>query len=225
MTEPDPWRDLFDIQHTLAASFLEKARYPWEILPTIGAILERLVPTLPSDFLEVKPGVWIGSGTDIAHTAYIVGPAIIGRNCQIRHGAFIREYVLIGDGVIVGNASEIKNAILFDGVQAPHFNYIGDSILGYKAHLGAGAILSNFKAAGDEITVRLSDRVQIPSGLTKLGGLLGDFADIGCNAVVFPGTIIGRGSRVYPLTPARGHIPPGHILKSDGKCYPMRDKA
>jgi NDP-sugar pyrophosphorylase family protein len=225
MTELEPWQELFDLQYTLAAPFLEKARYPWEILPTIGDLLEILTPVLPPDFFEVKPGVWVGSGTEIAPNAHMVGPAIIGRNCQIRHGAFIRECVLMGDGAIVGNASEIKNAILFDGAQAPHFNYIGDSILGYKAHLGAGAILSNFKAAGDEIVVRLSDSIQIPSGLNKLGGLLGDFAEVGCNAVVFPGTVIGRGSRVYPLTPARGYVPPAHILKSDGKCYPMHDKA
>jgi NDP-sugar pyrophosphorylase family protein len=221
MVESEPWRGLFDIRHTLAAPFLEKARYPWDILPLMGHILEVLVPTLPPDFKELKPGIWVGSGTDIAPTAQIVGPAIIGRNCQIRHGAFIRECVLVGDDAIVGNASEIKNAILFDAAQAPHFNYIGDSILGYKAHLGAGAILSNFKAAGDEIVVRLSERVQIPTGLNKLGGLLGDFAEIGCNAVVFPGTVVGRGSRVYPLTPARGYIPAAHILKSDGACYPM----
>ena len=213
---------LFDFKHTLAASFLEAAEYPWEVLPRLRELILELSGNLSDDFSEVAPGVWVGSGTEIAPTAYIQGPAIIGKNCQIRHGAFIREWVLLGHDVVIGNSTEVKQSILFDGVQAPHFNYIGDSILGYKAHLGAGAILSNFKAAGDEVVVRLEDGRRIPSGSNKLGGLLGDFVEVGCNAVVFPGTIIGRGSRVYPLSPARGYIPAGHILKQDGVCYPLR---
>lgn len=213
---------LFDFKHTLAASFLEAVEYPWEVLPRLSELILELSGNLSDDFSEVAPGVWVGSGTEIAPTAYIQGPAIIGKNCQIRHGAFVRECVLLGHDVVIGNSTEVKQSILFDGVQAPHFNYIGDSILGYKAHLGAGAILSNFKAAGDEVVVRLEDGRRIPSGSNKLGGLLGDFVEVGCNAVVFPGTIIGRGSRVYPLSPARGYIPAGHILKQDGVCYPLR---
>lgn len=218
-----PAQQLFHLQHSLAGEILSKLEYPWQILPAMGIILQDLTSHLPEDFIEKEPGIWVGSGTEIAESACLVGPAIIGRNCQIRHNAFIREQVLIGDGVVIGNATEVKNAILFDGVQAPHFNYVGDSILGYKAHLGAGAILSNFKAAGDKIYVQLPDGARISSGLRKLGGLLGDFVEIGCNAVVFPGTVIGRKSRVYPTCPARGFIPAGQIVKADGTWVPLRD--
>jgi NDP-sugar pyrophosphorylase family protein len=214
---------LFDFEYTLAASYFTSVEYPWQVLPRLRALISELSGRLSDEFSEIAPGVWVGSGTEIAPTAYIQGPAIIGKNCQIRHGAFVRECVLLGHDVVIGNSTEVKQSILFDGVQAPHFNYIGDSILGYKAHLGAGAILSNFKAAGDEVVVRLEDGQRIPSGLNKLGGLLGDFVEVGCNAVVFPGTIIGRGSRIYPLSSARGYIPARHILKQDGVCYPMRE--
>lgn len=213
--------DLFDCRHTLAGNHLRTLAFPWEVLPALGSLLKNLVACLPPDFHEISPGVWVGAGTVIAPTALVQGPTIIGRNCYIRHAAFIREYVLIGDDVVIGNSTEVKNAILFDGVQAPHFNYVGDSILGYKAHLGAGAILSNFKAGGGEVHLTLPSGGRIPSGLNKLGALLGDFADLGCNSVTFPGTIIGRGSIVYPLCPVRGYIPAAHILKNDGKLYAM----
>ena len=211
---------LFDYEKSLCGPYLERASFPWELLWELNRLIVEIALTLPTDFQEVSPHVWVGSGTVIAPTAVVKGPAIIGRNCQIRHGAFIREDVLIGNDAVIGNASEVKNAILFDGVQAPHFNYIGDSILGHKAHLGAGAILSNFKAAGDEIWVTLPDGKRQGSGRNKLGALLGDFVEIGCNAVVFPGTIIGRESIVYPLCPVRGYLPPNQILKSDGRLYP-----
>ncbi|MBK6947333.1 MAG: UDP-N-acetylglucosamine pyrophosphorylase [Haliscomenobacter sp.] len=211
---------LFDLQHSLSRPFLESVHYPWEILPALGGILSSLIAELPSGYRELAPGIWVGEGTRIESTALLKGPAIIGRNCDIRHAAFIRENVLLGDEVVVGNSTEVKNAVLFDGVQVPHFNYVGDSILGYKAHLGAGAILSNFKAAGDMIFVQLSDGTKRDTGLNKLGGLIGDFAEIGCNAVLFPGTIVGRQSIIYPLCPARGFIPAGQILKNDGKLYP-----
>lgn len=214
---------LLDLRHSQAGDWLATLEYPWQVLPNMGGLLQRIAAHLPSDFIEQKPGIWVGSGTQIAESACLIGPAIIGRNCQIRHNAFIREYVLLGDDVVIGNATEVKNAILFDGAQAPHFNYIGDSIMGYKAHLGAGAILSNFKAAGDEVEVNLGDGKKVPSGLQKLGGILGDFAEIGCNAVVFPGTIIGKYSRVYPLCPVRGFIPARHIVKAAGTYIPMRD--
>ncbi|MBP9075397.1 MAG: UDP-N-acetylglucosamine pyrophosphorylase [Haliscomenobacter sp.] len=212
---------LFDLHHSRSRPFLEKAGYPWEILPGLGEILSSLIPELPSDYRELAPGIWVGEGTRIESTALLKGPAIIGRNCDIRHAAFIRENVLLGDEVVVGNSTEVKNAVLFDGVQVPHFNYVGDSILGYKAHLGAGAILSNFKAAGDEIFVRLPDGTKMGTGLNKLGGLVGDFAEIGCNAVLFPGTITGRKSVIYPLCPARGYVPERYMLKNDGGLYPM----
>ena len=212
---------LFDLHHSRSRPFLETAHYPWEILPKLGEILSSLIPELPSDYRELAPGIWVGEGTRIESTALLRGPAIIGRNCDIRHAAFIRENVLLGDEVVVGNSTEVKNAVLFDGVQIPHFNYVGDSILGYKAHLGAGAILSNFKTTGDEIFVLLPDGSKIGTGLNKLGGLVGDFVEIGCNAVLFPGTIAGRKSVIYPLCPARGYVPERYILKNDGSLYPM----
>ena len=211
---------LFDTERSLCGPYLEKASLPWELLAELDRLIAEISLTLPADFREVSPQVWVGSGTVIAPTAVIQGPAIIGRNCQIRHGAFIREYVLVGNDAVIGNSTEVKNAILFDGAQAPHFNYIGDSIMGHKAHLGAGAILSNFKAAGDEIWVTLPNGKRQGSGRNKLGALLGDFAEIGCNAVLFPGTIIGRGAVVYPLCPVRGYLPTNQILKNDGRLYP-----
>ena len=211
---------LFDPEKSLCGPYLERVPFPWELLGELNRLVVEIALTLPTDFQEVFPQVWVGSGTVIAPTAVVQGPAIIGRNCQIRHGAFIREDVLIGNDAVIGNAREVENAILFDGVQAPHFNYIGDSILGHKAHLGAGAILSNFKTAGNEIWVTLPNGKRHGSGRNKLGALLGDFVEIGCNAVVFPGTIIGRGSIVYPLCPVRGYLPPNQILKNDGQLYP-----
>ncbi len=212
---------LFDLRHSLSRPFLEAAHFPWEILSGLSEMLSALMAELPSDFRELAPGIWVGEGTRIESTALLKGPAIIGRNCDIRHAAFIRENVLLGDEAVVGNSSEVKNAVLFDGVQIPHFNYVGDSILGYKAHLGAGAILSNFKAAGDEIFVRLPDGTKKGTGMNKLGALVGDFAEIGCNAVLFPGTIAGRNSVIYPLCPARGYVPAHHILKNDGSFHPI----
>lgn len=216
-----PARQLFDLEHSLSKPFLEAISFPWEVLNRMAEILQALAKALPPDFAEIAPGVWVGQGTEIAPTAMIQGPAIIGRNCQIRHAAFIRECVLIGDEVVIGNSTEVKNAILFDGVQVPHFNYVGDSILGYKAHLGAGAILSNFKSSGDAIKATLPSGQRIHTGRNKLGALVGDHAEIGCNAVVFPGAIIGRKSIIYPLCPVRGYMPEATILKNDGNFYPQ----
>jgi NDP-sugar pyrophosphorylase family protein len=214
---------LFDLRHSLAAHLLERVHYPWQALPLIGAYLQELVPQLPKDFVQIAPQVWVGEGTFIEKTALVQGPAIIGRNCEIRHAAFFRGQVIIGDNVVVGNSTELKNAILFDGVQVPHFNYVGDSILGYKAHLGAGAILSNFKSTSDEINVYLEGK-KMGSGLNKFGALLGDHTEIGCNAVLYPGTIVGREAIIYPLCPVRGFIEAGSILKNDGQLYPRGDQ-
>lgn len=210
---------LFDLQHSLAASLLERVLFPWHALPLIGAYLQELAAQLPADYVQIAPQVWVGEGTYIEPSALIQGPAIIGRNCQIRHAAFIREQAIIGDGVVVGNSTELKNAILFNGVQVPHFNYVGDSILGYRAHLGAGAILSNFKSTGDEINVYLEDK-KMGTGLNKFGALVGDRVEIGCNSVLFPGTIIGKDAVIYPLCPVRGYISAESTLKNDGALYP-----
>jgi UDP-N-acetylglucosamine diphosphorylase / glucose-1-phosphate thymidylyltransferase / UDP-N-acetylgalactosamine diphosphorylase / glucosamine-1-phosphate N-acetyltransferase / galactosamine-1-phosphate N-acetyltransferase len=212
---------LFDLKHTLMADFFGELNYPWELLPRLGELILALGPNLPPGYRQMAENVWVAEGTFIEKSALIQGPAIIGGGCQIRHNAFIRENVVIGAGAVIGNASEVKNALLFDGVQAPHFNYLGDAILGHKAHLGAGAILSNFKSTGDEIKVWW-DGQWTPSGLNKLGGLIGDRAEIGCNAVVFPGGVLGRDSVVYPLCPVRGAIPERHILKNDGTLTEKR---
>lgn len=211
---------LFDLKHSIVGRYLAKQPYPWAVLSHLEQILPQLVAKLPDSYRELAPKVWVGPGTFIEKTALIQGPAIIGANCQIRHAAFVRDQVICGDGVVIGNCTEVKNAILFDQVQVPHFNYVGDSILGYRAHLGAGAILSNFKATGDEIKVEWSGQ-RISTGLNKLGGLIGDRVEIGCNAVVYPGTIIGRDSIIYPLTSVRGRVPARRIIKADGKTYPL----
>ena len=209
---------LFDFSHTLAAPLLERVHYPWEVLPKIAEYIQELAQQLPDDFEEIAPQVWVGQGTYIEKTALIMGPAIIGRNCQIRHSAFIRDQVIMGDQVVVGNSSEVKNAILFDEVQIPHFNYVGDSILGHRAHLGAGAILSNFKSTHDEINVYLEEK-KMGTGLRKFGALIGDRVEIGSNAVLFPGTIVGRDAVIYPLCPVRGYVEEGCILKNNGRIF------
>lgn len=214
---------LFDLRHTLAAPLLASVNWPWQALPGIGDFIQQLAPQLPPTYQQIAPGVWVGEHTHIEKTALIQGPAIIGSHCQVRHAAFVRENVIIGDHCVVGNSTEIKNAILFDGAQAPHFNYIGDAILGHRAHMGAGAILSNFKSSGDEVHVVLDGQKQ-GTGLNKFGALVGDFAEIGCNAVLFPGTIAGRHCVIYPLCPARGFIPQGYILKNDGRLYPKEER-
>ena len=157
---------LFDLNHSICGTFLKEEKKVWEALPKIQDYLLQLIPTLPNDYKEILAGVWVGPNTYIEKTALLQGPAIIGANCQIRHAAFVRQHVICGDSVVVGNSTEVKNAILFDGVQVPHFNYVGDSILGYKAHLGAGAILSNFKSTGDEIHVYMNEKKSSRRGFT-----------------------------------------------------------
>lgn len=212
---------LFDWQHSIAADLLQREVAVWQAIPKIATYIAQLISQLPTSYREVKAGVWVGPHTEIAPSAIIKGPAIIGAGCQIRHNAFVRKHVICGDQVLIGNATEVKNAILFDQVQVPHFNYIGDSILGHKAHLGAGAILSNYKAQGDEVYV-YSNGQKIGSGLRKFGALLGDETEIGCNAVLYPGTIVGPRSIIYPLTPVRKTIPADTIVKNDGHHYPRR---
>lgn len=206
---------LFSLEHSYAGKWLTQFKYPWEALPRIPQLLGHLVSLLPDDYVEIKPSIWVGRGTLIEEKALIQGPAIIGRRCRIRHNAYIRNNVLLGNEVVVGNATEIKNAILFDEAQVPHYNYVGDSILGRGAHLGAGAILSNFKSTGDEIHVNWEGE-KIGSGLTKFGALLGDRVEVGCNAVLYPGTIVGPDSIIYPLQGVRGTLRPRQIVKGDG---------
>ena len=209
--------DLFDLNQTEHAAIFGGCSYAWEALKKLEAyLLARLRPALHNrcdGVAYIGEKVFIGEGTVVEDGAMIKGPAIIGRNCQIRHNAYIRETVIIGDDCVVGNSCELKNSLLFNRAVAPHFNYIGDSILGHKAHLGAGVKISNIKLVPGSITVRM-DGQSFDTGLRKFGALLGDQADIGCNAVLNPGSIIGRGSVIYPNTNWRGVLRPGMIVKN-----------
>jgi len=199
-----------------AREIFENLTYPWEVLPLIKSFITEYAKTLSSEYTQIDEFVWVGKGTTIEKSALIKGPAIIGKNSEIRHCAYIRGNVIIGDHVIVGNSSEVKNAILFNGVQIPHYNYVSDSVLGYKAHLGAGAITSNLKSNGTLVSVKFSEKT-IETGLRKFGAILGDYAEVGCNAVLNPGTIIGQNTIVYPLSSVRGCVPSNMILKSNGE--------
>lgn len=212
---------LFDLGQTVAGELFASCRAPWEVLPSIGAFLAAW--TRPGDFREIAEQVWVGRGTQVAATAVIEGPALIGRGCELRSGVLIRGNAIVGDEVILGNSTELKNAILFNRVQAPHYSYIGDSVLGYAVHLGAGVIISNVKITGGPIRVTGPGGKRVKTGLEKLGALIGDRAEIGCNSVLCPGTVIGRRSIVYPLTLVRGTVPPDSILKSDGSLAERTD--
>jgi len=205
-----------NLKETSATKIFEDLTYPWETLVKIKSFLLTLSETLPPDFERVDEFIWVGKGTVIDNNVTLNGPAIIGYDCQIRHSAYIREHVIIGNKVVVGNSTEVKNSILFNGVQVPHYNYVGDSILGFKAHLGAGVKLSNVKSTGDPVKVK-TEMETIDTGLQKFGAILGDYVEVGCNAVLNPGTIVGRESIIYPLTSARGVIPEGYILKHTGE--------
>ncbi len=193
---------LFDLDRTLAAPYL-KGKHPWEVLPHLGEVLWQLGEALPGEqYQEVERGIWISHTACVADTARIYAPCIVGGGCEVRHGAYLRGSTLLGKECVVGNSTEIKNSILFDGVKAPHFNYVGDSILGYGVHLGAGVILSNLRSDRGQVTVR--ETPPVPTGLKKLGGMLGDLCEVGCHAVINPGTVLGRGCVVMPLTSVRG---------------------
>jgi len=212
-------QDLFDLTQTAHAAIFNGCEYAWEALKRIETYIKATV-NLQSSLrykeeraVFIGERVFIGEGTLVEPGVMIKGPAIIGRDCQIRHNAYIREHVIIGDSCVVGNACEVKNSLLFNNAVAPHFNYIGDSIFGYQAHLGAGVKISNVKLVPDNVTVEI-DGQPFDTGLRKFGALVGDHADIGCNAVLNPGSIIGRGSVVYPNTNWRGILPPNMIVKN-----------
>lgn len=211
---------MFDLEHTLAKGYLAGLDYPWQALEGIGELILSLGQSLGEEYGQVEEHVWIHASAEIADTAHITGPCIIGANTQIRPGAFLRGNVLIGEGCVVGNSTELKNAILFDGVQAPHYNYVGDSVLGYKAHLGAGAVTSNVR--GDKAKVVVHGEKDYPTGRKKVGAMVADFAEIGCGAVLNPGTVIGRNSQVYPLSCVRGVVPENSIYKNDNTVVRKR---
>ncbi len=206
--------ELYDLSHSLAADYLRGFSYPWEALSGISDLIVSLGNTLSEDYTELQPQVWVHKTARIAPTAYLGAPCIIGANTEVRHCAFIRGSALVGDGCVVGNSVELKNVILFDGVQVPHYNYVGDSILGYKAHMGAGSITSNVKS--DKALVVIHAEPPIPTGRKKVGAMLGDFVEVGCNSVLNPGTVIGRHSNVYPSSCVRGVVPDNSIYKTGG---------
>jgi NDP-sugar pyrophosphorylase family protein len=214
--------NLFDLTKTMAESLLLKVKYPWDAVPRINELILSLGNSLSLDeYTKIGDDVWISKSAKIYPNNYIAGPAIIGPGTEVRPGAFIRGNALVGSGAVIGNSTELKNVIIFDGVEVPHYNYVGDSILGYKAHLGAGAITSNIKQDRLHVTVVI-DGVKTDTGLRKLGAILGDKAEVGCNSVLNPGTVIGRGARVYPLSMVRGFIPANSIYKSKGEITEIR---
>ena len=210
-------KNLFDLSHSIASPLLERFSYPWEVLPEIKNFILTIGPMLPADEYElIDENIWAARSSRIAPSASITGPCIICPEAEIRHCAFIRGSVIIGSRCVAGNSCEFKNSILFDDVQVPHFNYVGDSILGYHSHMGAGSITSNVKSDRTPVHISLP-KERIETGLKKMGAVLGDYVEIGCNSVLNPGTIICKCSSVYPLTSVRGVIPPDSICKGSNE--------
>ncbi len=206
--------ELYDLSHTIAAEYLRQFTYPWEALKGIKELILSLGPTLDTqEYTEIEEQVWVHHTAKIAPTAYLGAPCIIGANTEVRHGAFIRGSALVGENCVVGNSVELKNVILFDKVQTPHYNYVGDSILGYQSHMGAGSITSNVKSDKTLVVVKNSTE-QIETGLKKMGAMLGDFVEVGCNSVLNPGTVIGRNTSIYPLSCVRGVVAENSIYKT-----------
>ena len=216
-------KNMYDLNETIATELFEGLNYPWEALAKIGDFIKKLGPTLPADeYDQVGENVWIAKSAKVFPSAYINGPAIIGKEAEVRHCAFIRGNAIVGEGAVVGNSTELKNVVLFNKVQVPHYNYVGDSILGYKAHMGAGSITSNVKA--DKLLVKVHvDGEHIETGLKKFGAMLGDNVEVGCNAVLNPGTVIARESNVYPTSMVRGFVPERCIFKNTGEVIVKKD--
>ncbi len=209
--------DLYDLDHTLAKDYLSQFTYPWEALKGIKEFILQLGPTLdPEEYEEVSDNVWVHKTAKVFPSAYLGAPCIIGPNTEVRHCAFVRGSALVGADCVVGNSVELKNVILFDHVQTPHYNYVGDSILGYYSHMGAGSITSNVKADKKLVVVK-NGTERIETGIKKFGAMLGDHVEVGCNAVLNPGTVIGRNSNVYPTSCVRGVVPECSIWKNSGE--------
>lgn len=205
------------LEETLAQDLLRQVDYPWEVLAQLGEFIMQLGPTLPSEEYEEREGqVWIARTAKIYPTATILGPTIIGPDTEVRPGAFIRGNALVGSGCVIGNSTELKNVIIFNSVQVPHYNYVGDSILGYKSHMGAGSITSNVKADKSQVVIK-NGEAQIETGRKKVGAILGDFVEVGCNTVLNPGSVIGCHSNIYPLSMVRGYVPAESIYKKQGE--------
>ena len=210
-------KNLYNLDETIAKELLEKFTYPWEVLPHIEKFIIELGNKLDTDLYEKKgDNIWIAKSAKVYPTAYINGPAIIGENAEIRHCAFIRGKAIVGEGAVVGNSTELKNVILFNKVQVPHYNYVGDSILGYKSHMGAGSITSNVKSDKKLVIVK-NGKEKIETGLKKFGAMLGDEVEVGCGSVLNPGTVIGKNTNIYPLSSVRGVVPEKSIYKNQNE--------
>lgn len=210
-------KELYDLNETIAADLFEGLTYPWEALPKISVFIEKLGETLSPDEYEKKgENVWIAKSAKVFESAFINGPCIIGKNAEVRHCAFIRGNAIVGEGAVVGNSTELKNVVLFNKVQVPHYNYVGDSILGFRAHMGAGSITSNVKSDKTLVVVK-GQNEEIETGLKKFGAMLGDGVEVGCNSVLNPGTVIGRNSNIYPTSCVRGVVPADSIFKEPGE--------
>lgn len=208
---------LYDTAHTIAFQLIEAHEYPWQVLPEIKEFIIRLGNTLDSERFEKRgEDIWVAKSAKVFPSAYIAGPCIIDENAEVRHCAFIRGSAIVGKNCVVGNSTELKNVILFDNVQVPHYNYVGDSILGFKSHLGAGAITSNVKSDKTLVTVSYNGQ-RVETGLKKFGAMVGDMTEVGCNSVLCPGTVLGKNCTVYPLSRVRGFIPASHIFKGAEK--------
>lgn len=217
-------KELYDLNETIAASIFDGVIYPWEVLPKIHDFIIALGEKLPGDLYEERgEHIWVAKSASVAPTACLNGPLIIDEEAQVRHCAFIRGNAIVGKGAVVGNSTELKNVILFNRVQVPHYNYVGDSILGYKAHLGAGSITSNVKSDKTLVVVKSGEEM-METGLKKMGAMLGDRVEVGCNSVLNPGTVIGPDSNVYPTSCVRGVIPAGHIFKDEKHIVPKNGR-
>ena len=215
-------KEMYDLEHTIASDYLEKFTYPWEALAGISEMIKELGKRLPeSEYDHPSENVWIAKDASVFASAYINGPCIIGHRTEVRQCAFIRGNALVGDDCVVGNSTELKNVILFDKVQVPHFNYVGDSILGYKAHMGAGSITSNVKSDKRNVVIK-NGRELIPTERKKVGAMLGDRVEIGCNCVLNPGTVIGADTNIYPLSSVRGVIPAMMVYKACDRIVPKQ---
>ena len=207
--------DLYDLRHSAAGDYLSRFEYPWQALKGIKDLILDLGSRLGDDYREVAPSVWVHHTAVVAPTAFLGAPCIIGAGTEVRHCAFVRGSALVGENCVVGNSVELKNVILFDNVQVPHYNYVGDSILGYKAHMGAGSVTSNVKSDKTLVIVKNGEE-KMETGLKKFGAMLGDYVEVGCNSVLNPGTVIGRNSNVYPTSCVRGVVAENSIWKNTG---------
>ena len=217
-------KELYTLDETIAKDIFDGVTYPWEVLPKIGSFIVELGKTLSEEEYEKRgENIWIAKSASVAPTAYINGPAIIGKDAEVRHCAFIRGNAIVGEGAVVGNSTELKNVILFNKVQVPHYNYVGDSVLGFKSHMGAGSITSNVKSDKKLVVVKTPEGM-LETGMKKFGAMLGDEVEVGCGSVLNPGTVVGSHSNIYPLSSVRGYVPGGSIYKKQGEVVEKREE-